>query len=182
MVFVEAWGTEAKKHTHVQEKWGLLALPKNHYVPEIVWCFGLGAPGLPKNTWPKNNFGIPLNITVGLRNYRSVSRLAPAGPNIAFNLVSNADFLTVTQLLPFGYCETTLLGASVSAWYRGGPRDPPGTRPRGQITNKGFFGRRSRANKNICQRSDPGGGSRGGPGGPPRYHALTDALKRVVSQ
>ncbi len=59
-----AWGTKAKTK-HVQEKTCCLALPpkaarpNNHLFFENVW-FGLGTPGLQKNTRLKNNFGIPL--------------------------------------------------------------------------------------------------------------------------
>ena len=68
--FLEAWGTKAKKPHLLQENTGLLALPpsaarpKNHYVFENVWLFGRGTPGLQKNTWPINHYGIPLNLKV----------------------------------------------------------------------------------------------------------------------
>jgi hypothetical protein len=60
-------GYQGKTKTRVQEKNGFLALPpsaarpENHSFLENVWVFGFGTPGLQKNTWPKNHFGIPLN-------------------------------------------------------------------------------------------------------------------------
>ncbi len=55
-----------KNYTVFKEDWlfGLAALggnAKNKYVLEHVWFLGLGTPFLPKNTWPKQHFGIPLN-------------------------------------------------------------------------------------------------------------------------
>ncbi len=38
---------------------------KNHYFPEVVLFFVLGTPGLPKNTWPTNHVGIPLDQGFG---------------------------------------------------------------------------------------------------------------------
>ncbi len=56
-------GCRGQKTTHLQENDGLLAWPPKakHSFPKIVWFVGLGAPGPPKNTWPKKHFVIPLN-------------------------------------------------------------------------------------------------------------------------
>jgi hypothetical protein len=48
VVFGGAWSTKAKKHTFSRNEWFL----------------GRGTPGLPKKTWPRNHFGIPLKIFV----------------------------------------------------------------------------------------------------------------------
>ncbi len=59
-------GCQGQKSTPFQENNACLALPpsaarpKNHYVPKQVWFFGLGTPGLQKNTWPKKHVGITL--------------------------------------------------------------------------------------------------------------------------
>jgi hypothetical protein len=69
--FLEAWGTKAKKPHFFKNIYnGLLALPasaagpKKQYFREQAWFFGLGTPGLQKNTWPINHYGIPLNLKV----------------------------------------------------------------------------------------------------------------------
>ncbi len=68
-VFFGGLGHPGQKTTHFQEHRGILALPpsaarpKNNSFPEKVLFFSLGTPGLPKNTWPKDHFGIPLNFS-----------------------------------------------------------------------------------------------------------------------
>ncbi len=47
--------------------------PKKQYVPEQVWFFGLGTPGLQKTTWPIHNFGIPLMMSLKAVAYRWAS-------------------------------------------------------------------------------------------------------------
>ena len=75
----------------------------------------------------------------------------------------------------FGYCQTTLSGTSVSAW---GGRDPPVTRLRGQIANRGVFTRRSQMTKtcvsDLAQGAGPGGVP--APPGYPNTHAQQGGL------
>ncbi len=58
-------GRRSQRNTPVQEQYNYLALPpkaagpKNHSCLENVRFVGVGTPGLPKNTWPTNHFGIP---------------------------------------------------------------------------------------------------------------------------
>jgi hypothetical protein len=65
-VFLEAWGTKAKK-AHILQKrvvfWPCRLRRQDQRT--ILFCnkvlfFGLGTPGLHKTTWPTNHFGIPL--------------------------------------------------------------------------------------------------------------------------
>ena len=71
--FFGGLGHQGRKTKHVPEHRGFVALPpkaarpNNHDFQENVWLFGLGAPGLQKNTWPQKHFGIPLDTIVGLR-------------------------------------------------------------------------------------------------------------------
>ncbi len=69
--FLEAWGTKAKKPQISRNI--LLAWPcrrrrqgkKNTiFIENCVFCC-LGTPGLQKNTWPINHFGIPLTRVWG---------------------------------------------------------------------------------------------------------------------
>jgi hypothetical protein len=67
-------GHRGQKTTLAHEKHGCLALPpsaarpNNNSVSDDLWFWGLGAPGLQKNTWPQNRFGIPLTLRKGQRN------------------------------------------------------------------------------------------------------------------
>ncbi len=87
--FLEAWGTKANKKPHILKKRIFVPCrrrreePKHHYFLENVCLFGLGAPSLPKSTWLKNNFGIPLKYTMGIRPERTSSgrRYATATPD-----------------------------------------------------------------------------------------------------
>ncbi len=70
---LEFWPRPTKT-TRFPENSGCLALPpkaarpKNNYVLENVWFVGLGTPGLPKNTWPNNHFGISLSVKKSVYN------------------------------------------------------------------------------------------------------------------
>ncbi len=63
---VVVWRPGANKKCLSFEKSVCLALPpkvarpKKHDFQENVWFFGLGTPGLQKNTCQTNHFGIPL--------------------------------------------------------------------------------------------------------------------------
>ncbi len=62
-------GYKDNKTRHFPETNGYLALPpkaakpNKHSFLENVFLGGFGTPGLQKNTWPKDLFGIPLNIS-----------------------------------------------------------------------------------------------------------------------
>ncbi len=64
---LEAWGIKPQKHKFPRKSklFGLAAFgdkgQQKHIVLEHVF-FGLGTPGLQKNTCPNNHFGIPLYI------------------------------------------------------------------------------------------------------------------------
>ncbi len=77
-VFWEAWGAKAKNRTF-SGRW---------------WLLGLGTPGLQKNSWSKNHFGINLNkAPKHIYKMLIATSMAPNHVNLAWHLCIDSGSL-----------------------------------------------------------------------------------------
>ncbi len=134
-------GCQGPETTHVQEKSGFLALPpsaaklKNHSFLESVWFLGLGTPGVPKTTWPKNLFGIPLRHTRDPGGARDLA--GPPRPQVCLTCVfwtrpGNGHGISL-KLISGANCKCVLHHvSSLSRWSGSRGQAWPGNDRKGQ--------------------------------------------------